>query len=111
MNYVVRIFQNKAHSWQVHNTLQDGFDYLQISAGTNVSTSDRIELSVHDEASRVILKLQLLLKSYVDSLMPSQKFKVLYCFVKMATEEKNLPLQVCLFIMGQISGSTLVIDG
>ena len=33
MNYVVRIFQNKARSWQVHNTLHDGSDCLQISAG------------------------------------------------------------------------------
>lgn len=62
MNYVVCIFQNKAHPWQVHNTLQDGFDCLQISMGTNVSESDRIELSVHDEMSQVILNLQILLK-------------------------------------------------
>lgn len=67
MNYVVCIFQNKAQSWQVHNTLQDGFDCLQISAGTNVSTSNRIELSVHDEMSRVIFKLQILFKSAIEA--------------------------------------------
>lgn len=67
MNYVVCIFQNKAHSWQVHNTLQDGSDCLQISAGTDVSTSDRIELSVHDEVSRVISNLQLLFTSGVEA--------------------------------------------
>lgn len=43
--------------------LHHDFDCLQISAGTNVSTSDRIELSVHDEMSRVILNLQLFLKT------------------------------------------------
>ena len=100
MNDVVSIFQNKAHSWQVHNTLHDGCDGLLISAGTHtkkkkkkedVSTSDRIELSVHDEMSPVISNRRLPFKSAAEVWMFRQEFKVLYCFVavRAAAEEMN----------------------
>lgn len=64
-----------------------------------MSTSDRIELSVHDEMSRVISNLHISLGILYRGLMFLQKFKVPYCFAVRVAAAGKRRVWVYLFVM------------